>query len=543
MSFNLKEYILYRTEIGREFFNGEVDTNFKMVANPWTEFRSYEEGNIVYHQVKIENPTGESESTGNGETALGWWRANQRTTLGVFNINEWDLVGGIGVGDITLSAADGFGKIIVNYTDEFNWQTGNNVLLSSNSPNDTLKLVSGQGISLQYNQSTNSIKLINTGVQGPQGFIGATGIGESGAQGPQGSQGLMGPIGATGIGATGQQGFTGSTGEFGSVGATGAQGPQGFTGSTGFIGATGPQGPQGFTGSTGFIGATGITGTTGPQGPQGEPGTDNAVYGQISKITSGTINIVETGVYQSTGLTGTLDVESDGIGLGTADTFAIKNITNEPILVKIYGSADINAGNQRILGIKLALNGEVINETECRASTGMGTSFAKLVTNWMTRLEPNDEVALYVTNFTSAGNITFDRGRLVASTIGKQGEPGFVGATGLTGATGPKFTTIDQNIIDYLPTIDLDMAAITGTIQTIELAGSTTFITSNREAGRFTSIRILGGSVGGEFGFPVDWTFVGSKPSNIIPNKTGILSLTYFGSTDADCVASYLVEA
>jgi len=32
MAFNLKEYIIYRTEVKRELFNGEVDDNFKAVA-------------------------------------------------------------------------------------------------------------------------------------------------------------------------------------------------------------------------------------------------------------------------------------------------------------------------------------------------------------------------------------------------------------------------------------------------------------------------------------------------------------------------------
>ena len=35
MAFNLKEYIIYRNEVKRELFNGEVDENFKAVANPW----------------------------------------------------------------------------------------------------------------------------------------------------------------------------------------------------------------------------------------------------------------------------------------------------------------------------------------------------------------------------------------------------------------------------------------------------------------------------------------------------------------------------
>jgi hypothetical protein len=140
-------------------------------------------------------------------------------------------------------------------------------------------------------------------------------------------------------------------------------------------------------------------------------------YGQISKTTPSTINIVIDGVYQSTGLTGSLDVEAFGIELGTTDKFAIKNVSGETILVKVYGSADINAGNGKVLGIKLALNGLPIDNTECQAPTGVGTSFAKLVTNWMIRMTPNDEVALFVTNFTNSGNVTLQRGRLVASTV------------------------------------------------------------------------------------------------------------------------------
>jgi len=74
----------------------------------------------------------------------------------------------------------------------------------------------------------------------------SSGLGATGATGPQGVQG------ATGIqGATGPQGSTGATG------VTGATGP---TGATGIQGATGPQGSTGATG----LGATGATGATGP---------------------------------------------------------------------------------------------------------------------------------------------------------------------------------------------------------------------------------------------------------------------------------------
>jgi hypothetical protein len=186
---------------------------------------------------------------------------------------------------------------------------------------------------------------------------------------------------------------------------------QGATGATG-SGATGATGPQG---ATGEVGATGETGATGASGADG---TGTSYYGQVSRITSGTISIATAGVFQSTGLTATLDSENFGISLVTTDTFAVKNTSGSAQLFKIYGSADIDAGNNTVLGIKLALNGTPIDNTECNASTGQGTTFAKLVTNWMIELQPNDEVALFVTNKTTAGNVTLLRGRVVASTVG-----------------------------------------------------------------------------------------------------------------------------
>jgi hypothetical protein len=89
--FNLQEYIKYRTELGRELINIEVDTNFKMVSNPWVQTRVYEEGNIVYTEVEITS----------GEYGLAWFRANTRTTKGVFNPLQWDIIGGAGQGGST----------------------------------------------------------------------------------------------------------------------------------------------------------------------------------------------------------------------------------------------------------------------------------------------------------------------------------------------------------------------------------------------------------------------------------------------------------
>ena len=157
-SFNLQEYILFRTEIKRELTNSEVDTNFKMVANPWEDTRIYEIGNIVYHPVIVDDPltTGEDQ-------VLAWWRANIRTTQGVFNTAQWDMIGGIGSGNINIQGANSFGKINVNSTvAPGSLQAGSDAVVTSTTPNDTFNFIAGQGMQLQYNLASKSIVLINT---------------------------------------------------------------------------------------------------------------------------------------------------------------------------------------------------------------------------------------------------------------------------------------------------------------------------------------------------------------------------------------------
>ena len=158
--------------------------------------------------------------------------------------------------------------------------------------------------------------------------------------------------------------------------------------------------------------------TPGPAGPSGSVAP--LVCGQVSKMDAGTIDIVTQSVYVSTGLTGTLDATTaNGIELGTTDTFAVKNTSGSTKLMQIYGSIDAQTatGNNKILGIKLAKNGTAIDQTECRAFTGSSNEEAKLVTNWIISMAANDEVALFIANHSSNVDITFARGRLVATQV------------------------------------------------------------------------------------------------------------------------------
>ena len=158
--------------------------------------------------------------------------------------------------------------------------------------------------------------------------------------------------------------------------------------------------------------------TPGPAGPSGAAAL--MVRGQASKMDSGTIDIVTQGVYVSTGLTATFDTATaSGMTLGTTNAFAVKNTSGATKLMQIYGSIDAKtiSGNNKVLGVKLAKNGTAIDQTECRAFTGSGNEEAKLVTNWMISMAANDEVALFIANHSSNVDITFSRGRIVATEV------------------------------------------------------------------------------------------------------------------------------
>jgi hypothetical protein len=142
----------------------------------------------------------------------------------------------------------------------------------------------------------------------------------------------------------------------------------------------------------------------------------NNYYGQVSRQTTGTITIAESGTYVSTGLTATLSSVANGVILGTTDTFAIKNDSGETRVFEVFGSMDALTTSAGIIGIKLAKNGTVIDETECRAYHPAATA-GKLVTNWMISLANGDEIALFVTNHTNTETITLARGRIVAKTL------------------------------------------------------------------------------------------------------------------------------
>jgi hypothetical protein len=142
-------------------------------------------------------------------------------------------------------------------------------------------------------------------------------------------------------------------------------------------------------------------------------------YGQVGSQTLGTVTIGTAGTYQSTGLTASLDTTANlGVSLGTADAFAIKNTTGNTRVFKVFASYDgVSSGGSKVFGLRLALNGTPIANSDCRATTSAAGAIAKLLTTHLLELQNNDEVAMYVANHTTATNIQFQRGRIVATTV------------------------------------------------------------------------------------------------------------------------------
>ena len=102
--------------------------------------------------------------------------------------------------------------------------------------------------------------------------------------------------------------------------------------------------------------------------------------------------------------------------------------------------------------------------------------------------------------------------------------------------------TFSANTITYGATVDLDMASRNGGYFTISLTGNLTFTTSNRAAGRTVTLRLVCDTTQRTLTVPAGWVFIANKPANIAASKTAILSLSFFGTADSDCVAAYGVQ-
>jgi len=175
----------------------------------------------------------------------------------------------------------------------------------------------------------------------------------------------------------------------------------------------------------GTQGPPGPPGDVGPTGPAGLDGNGVAYYGQMSSQTPHVVNVENSGVYYPLGYDGVFDVEqSFGTAAPEDAAFGIRNVSGETVLFVIVATADVQIGNNRTAGFRLAVNGVPIPETTCSATTGTA-NFAKVMTQWFVTLDDGDEVTPVIANLTDSNNITVVRSKIIAFTPGRQSEPNF----------------------------------------------------------------------------------------------------------------------
>lgn len=113
----------------------------------------------------------------------------------------------------------------------------------------------------------------------------------------------------------------------------------------------------------------------------------------------------------------------------------------------------------------------------------------------------------------------------------------FQGYNGTTWELLERVTTPPTQL-DSTGTIDIDFSGATLRTQGA-LTGDVTYTGSSYSAGSSVTIRVKNGSTERTLTFPAGWVFVGAKPTSITANKTAILTITSFGTTEADCVVAW----
>jgi len=140
--------------------------------------------------------------------------------------------------------------------------------------------------------------------------------------------------------------------------------------------------------------------------------------GMLWNQTGTTVTIATAGVYVPLGLAGTLDTDGTfNMVAGTVNPSGLKNNTNQARTLVFIATYDGKAGNNNAIGLKLALNGVPIDATECRSFAGDGGQVGKALTQWTQRVEPSDEVSMWVSGIDGTTDLTVERYKLLAHAI------------------------------------------------------------------------------------------------------------------------------
>lgn len=133
-----------------------------------------------------------------------------------------------------------------------------------------------------------------------------------------------------------------------------------------------------------------------------------------------------------------------------------------------------------------------------------------------------------------------------AATAAGYSAPTLGGTTINSGATVSELSSLSltssNNIAWNVTTSGVDIDFSEPDIQTISIAATTTFTTTNRAKGKTKTLRIITDGVTRTMNFPADWKWIGVKPTEQPLDSTGLVKLINYGTTNAFIVASYQVE-
>lgn len=140
-------------------------------------------------------------------------------------------------------------------------------------------------------------------------------------------------------------------------------------------------------------------------------------YGQMSSQTPQIVDITTAGAYVPMNITGTFDTaNAQGTTAPTVGTFGVKNTSGRALRFFVLATADVEIGNNKNVGWRLAVNGVALAETTCGAKTGTN-NLAKVLTQWIVQLNDGDEVTCLLANLTDSNDIQVDRSKIVAVMI------------------------------------------------------------------------------------------------------------------------------
>lgn len=141
--------------------------------------------------------------------------------------------------------------------------------------------------------------------------------------------------------------------------------------------------------------------------------------GLLTRQTAGTVTITTAGVYVPINLASTLDtdVSFNMVASGAPNVSGLKNNTNQTRTMVFIATYDGKGGNNNAIGLKLALNNVPIDASECTSFAGGGGQFGKAMTQYMMRMEPDDEVTMWAANIDATTDLDIARLKLLAHAI------------------------------------------------------------------------------------------------------------------------------